>query len=136
MPPSQSQVLRLPGEHAHEHWISDGTGVWKPVAREPNVSGCIVAVEALAMDSAPFWMTASKDRSIDPSERVHLHWEAMGMDPAAAGRNCCHWRAEEESGRLLIATVALAAGVPQDDWIAMLPVAFEPSASIERNTAA
>jgi hypothetical protein len=130
MPSSLSQFLRMPGEQAHEHWTSNGSGGWKAVEAERSVSGCIVAIEALATDSAPFWMADSPDGAIDPAEMVGLHWEAMGLDTALPGRNWCHWRAGEESGRVLTATMALAAEVSQDEWISLLPVAFEPSARL------
>jgi hypothetical protein len=120
----------MPGEQAHEHWMADGNGGWKLAEAGRSVSGCIVAVEALALDSAPFWMADSQDGVIDPAETVGLHWEAMGTDTAMADRNWCHWRAGEESGRVLTATMALSVEASQDEWIALLPVAFEPSATL------
>jgi hypothetical protein len=120
----------MPGEQAQEHWVSDETGGWRAADARRSVSGCIVAVEAIAMDSAPFWMADSQDGAIDPAEVVGLHWEAMGMDRAIGGRNWWHWRVGQEPGRVLMGTMAFAAEVSQDEWLALMPVAFEPSVSL------
>jgi hypothetical protein len=89
-----------------------------------------MGVQALAMDSAPFWAVDSSDAAVELADMAALHWEATGMDTAAEGRNWCYWRAGADSGRVLVASMALAADVSQEEWIASLPAAFEPSARL------
>jgi hypothetical protein len=128
MAASSTQILRMPGEHEHELWNLGGNDEWKPAPEERNATPCILAVECLAMDSAPFWSVAPPETAVDPVEMVALHWEGLGVDTTGEGRNFCYWRAGEEQGRVLIATMALASEAPQDQWMALLPERFEPSA--------
>lgn len=127
---SSSSMLRLPGEDARELWLREGRGVWKRAARDDGSRGGILAIEAIATDSAPFWAPASSDPNVSVSAMAALHWEALGMDTEGGGRRWMHWQVCEQDGRVLAGTMGLADDAPEQEWAAFRPEAFELGARL------
>jgi hypothetical protein len=109
----------MPGEEALELWVADSRGTWRQSPEDRGTPGGTMAVECLAMDSLPFWSAASPEASIETGRMAALHWEALGVDTGGEGRCWCHWRAWEEQGRTLVATMAFAGEPPPGAWEAL-----------------
>jgi hypothetical protein len=132
MSASRSHFIRLPGESERELWICDEDSAWRRSDADDGRKGGWYAVEAVAIDSAPFWAPATVDAGADLSMIAALHWEALGASPEPGAQNWVHWRVGSNNDRIVIGTMALTAETKPDEWLSLLPETFEPSARLRR----
>jgi hypothetical protein len=130
MPSTSSPFFRFPGEVARELWLREGDGAWRRAAADNGAKGGLYVVDALALDSAPFWALATTDGPTDLEAIAALHWEGLGLEADEDGQSWIHWRVAEEGGRVLIGTMALVQGAALPKATELLPERFEPSARL------
>jgi hypothetical protein len=130
MSKGKSQILRLPGEATRELWQREGTGTWTLVGKDDGTPGGFFGIEAIALDSAPFWGKVMPDSQGSLESTASLRWEALGVATEGEGQSWAHWTVSEEEGQTLVGTVALAADAPQAEWAEHAPATFEISAQL------
>ena len=138
MAAAQEQFLILPGEDAREVWHSVAGGAWTRTADSSGKNG-VLALECLALDSAPFWARTPAGGVMDLPGVAALHWEALGLENGDEGRAWTHWKVVQEDGRVLVGSSALCRDAPQNAWLEQEPSSCELSAllySIPTNEAA
>lgn len=119
-------ILSLPGEDGREHWRHEvGTG-WKKLEGDDGASGGVFAIEAIALDSVPFWAVAPQDGRLDVAAVAALKWETLGLNESGDGKSWTHWEAGRSENRVLIASAGLAE-LPEAPWRGRMPDSFEAS---------
>jgi len=119
-------VLCLPGEDGREFWRHEaGTG-WKKMEGDDGAAGGVFAIEAIALDSVPFWAVAPQDGRLDVAAVAALKWETLGANEAGDGKSWTHWEAGRAENRVLIASAGLAE-LPEAPWQGRRPDSFEVS---------
>ena len=116
------QVLSFPGEESREAWQCGADGVW--MLAEHAVNDCLMGVESLAFDSAPFWSLTQEALN----ETVDLRWEALGMKNESGSRLWLHWPVMQKGRQALVSTLALAEDF--SGWEQCVHGRFEPSFSM------
>jgi len=125
------QTLSFPGEEARENWLCDAQGKCQPAERGGHAAGAVLAIESLALDSAPFWFLKREGAEQDTAEAVALRWEAFGIQAEGGAVSWAHWPVKETEKSLLISTLAIAAEGSPTEWSAAAGVErFEPSAKL------
>ncbi len=118
--------LCLPGETGREFWRLETGGGWKKVDAADGASGGVFAIEAIALDSVPFWAVAPQDGKLDVAAVAALKWETLGANEAGDGKSWVHWEAGRAENRVLVASAGLAE-VPEAPWEGQRPDSFELS---------
>lgn len=118
--------LCLPGESGREFWRLEAGGGWKKMEAGDGRSGGIFAIEALALDSVPFWAVAPQDGRLDVASVAALKWETLGSGDTDDGKSWTHWEAGRSENRVLVASAGLA-DVSESPWEGLRPDSFEPS---------
>ncbi|MCE9518562.1 MAG: hypothetical protein K8R87_03195 [Verrucomicrobia bacterium] len=118
--------LCLPGETGREYWRLETTGGWKKVEVADGTGGGVFAIEALALDSVPFWAVAPQDGKLDLAAVATLKWETLGANEAGDGKSWTHWEAGRSENRVLVASAGLA-DLPEAPWAGQRPDSFELS---------
>jgi hypothetical protein len=90
----------------------------------------VLVLEALALDSAPFWARTSQEGELVLKDIASLHWDAQGLEESAEGRSWTSWKVVEENGRVLVGTVALARESSSESWREHMPHSCEISPQI------
>lgn len=117
---TSQQMLSFPGEESREAWLCGADGIWMPA--DLAVNDCLMAVEALAFDSAPFWSLTQEALN----ETVDLRWEAFGMKNESGSCLWLHWPVMRKGRQSLVGTLALAEDF--SGWEHCAHGRFEPSA--------
>lgn len=130
MPENESLSLRLPGENGWELWLREGKKGWRKAEKDDGKRGDIFAIESLALDSSPFWLMGAGDTESNLEATAALRWDAQGHDTEGEGQSWLYWRVEEEEGRVLAATIAIASDGPEASWADYEPETFEIYASM------
>lgn len=117
------QVISFPGEESSETWQCCADGTWKLV--EHAVNDCLLGVESLAFDSAPFWSLSHEEA---PDETVALRWEGLGMSNEGGSRLWLHWPVMQKGRQALVGTLVLAEDF--SGWEHCVHGRFEPSARL------
>jgi len=99
-----------------ETWAGGSDGMWKLT---DNAPGAVMAIDAVAFDSAPFWSFNAELQD----EAVALRWEGFGIAREEGARLWLHWPVARRGTHLLVATLALRAESSLPD-----SPAYEPSA--------
>lgn len=127
----QLQTLSFPGEEARESWLCDVEGNCQLAERGGHSTGGVLAIEALALDSAPFWLLKHEGANQGTAEAVALRWEAFGIQSEDGAVSWAHWPVKETEKSLLISTLAIAAEGSLTEWSSAAGVErFEPSAKL------
>lgn len=114
---SSSRALSFPGEEYRETWLCDANETWRRV--DHAVDDGVMALEAIAFDSAPFWSLNHEQAS---DEAVALRWESFGLTNASGSRLWLHWPVMRKGKQGLVGTLALAAESSLPNWRS-----YEPS---------
>lgn len=123
-----THLLRFPGADAWETWTGKPARPLQRVDAAQQTTGGVTAIEALALDSAPFWSLTQEDA--DTHAGVALRWESLGITGAGAAVPWSHWTVARTERRALIATMAVAGEAESDRWQRQSPERFEPSARL------
>lgn len=121
--------LCLPGESGREFWRHEPGNGWRKVDAPDGAQGGIFAIEAMALDSVPFWAVAPQDGKLDVAAVAALKWETLGANDAGEGKSWTHWEAGRDENRMLVGSAGLAE-VPEAPWEGQRPEAFELSARL------
>ena len=121
-----SAMLCLPGETGREFWRRESGSGWKKLDGDDETAGGIFAIEALALDSVPFWAVAPQDGKLDVAAVAALKWETLGADESGDGRSWTYWEAGRAENRVLVASAGLA-DLPELPWQDRRPDSFELS---------
>lgn len=125
-----NQLLSLPGEEHREMWRCRADGVWELTSSGTTLKEGVLVLEALSLDSAPFWARASQEGELVLKDITALHWEALGYDESDEGRSWSCWKIAEENGRVLVGTVALARESSSESWLDQMPQSCEISPQV------
>ncbi len=118
--------LCLPGETGREFWRLEAGGGWEKMDAADGTDGGIFAIEALGLDSVPFWAVAPQDGRLDVAAVAALKWETLGANEAGDGKSWTHWEAGRSENRVLVASAGLAE-LPEAPWEGRRPDSFELS---------
>ena len=101
--------LRFPGESTWELWRCNRAGQWE-VAAEAGLSEKVGVhgIQALCVDSAPFWSANQDDEDTDHVEVAALRWEALGVSDEDGARQSAQWTVVEQPHRHLIGSMAIS----------------------------
>lgn len=125
------QTLSFPGEDTREMWLCSADGKCQRAEIGGHSSGGVLGIEALALDSAPFWFMKREGADQDTSEAVALRWEALGIQQGDTATPWTHWPVKETEKNLLIETLAIAEEGSNVEWSAAASFErFEPSARL------
>ena len=111
-------ALCFPGEEARETWLRGADGVWR---RVEHATDGVMGVEAIAFDSAPFWLLNADAQD----EAVALRWEGFGLPNEGGARLWTHWPVTRKDKHVLVGTLALTAEAALPD-----SPGYEPSARL------
>lgn len=126
--PVDFQQLRLPGEDTWELWRRTNEGAWTKADRDDGTPGGLLGIEALALDSSPFWSLMIEGD--DLAGAASLRWESLGVETSGPGQNWTYWRVLEDQGKVLAGTVALDENANQTSWLKFRPDTFEISSRL------
>lgn len=121
--------LCLPGESGREVWRHEPGIGWKKLEGSDGIEGGIFAVEAMALDSVPFWAVAPQDGRMDVAAVAALKWETLGANEGGDGKSWTHWEVARDENRLLVASAGLV-DMPELPWEGRRPDSFELSAQL------
>ncbi len=121
--------LCLPGETGREFWRHEPGAGWKKLEADDGTEGGIFAIEALALDSVPFWAVAPQDGRVDVAAVAALKWETLGTDETGDGKSWAHWEVTRAENRVLVASAGLVE-LPEVPWEGQRPDSFELSARL------
>lgn len=124
------QLLSLPGEDHREIWRCRADGGWEPAPQGTTFKDGVLVLEALALDSAPFWARTSQEGELVIKDIASLHWDAQGLEESSEGHTWTCWKVAEENGRALVGTVALAREASSESWLEQMPLSCEISPQI------
>lgn len=123
-------LLCLPGESGREYWRHE-TGIgWKKLEGSESAEGEVFAIEAMALDSVPFWAVAPQDGKVDVAAVAALKWETLGASEDGDGKSWTHWEAGRAENRVLVGSAGLVANLPEPPWQGRRPESFELSPSL------
>ncbi|CAN5765864.1 hypothetical protein BH11VER1_BH11VER1_30100 [soil metagenome] len=121
------QLLSLPGEDHREVWRCRPDGEWELLPAGTQFKEGVLVLEALAFDSAPFWVRTSQGGELKLDEIASLHWEAQGLGVSDEGRAWTSWKVEEGNGRILVGTAGLAGEITAESSLEQMPQSCEIS---------
>lgn len=124
--PGARALLCLPGETGREFWRHESGVGWKKLDVADAGAGGVFVIEALALDSVPFWAVAPQDGKLDVDAVAALKWETLGAAAAGDGKSWMHWEAGRSENRVLVASAGLA-DLPEAPWQGRRPDSFELS---------
>ncbi|CAN5843675.1 hypothetical protein BH11VER1_BH11VER1_23110 [soil metagenome] len=124
------QLLSLPGEDHREIWRSRADGGWELAPAGTTLKDGVLVLEAMALDSAPFWARTSQEGALVLKDIASLHWDAQGLEETSEGCTWTCWKVAEENGRVLVGTVALVRESSSDSWVEQMPLSCEFSPQI------
>jgi hypothetical protein len=128
---SQHQTLSFPGEGARETWLCGADGRCRQAEFSANAKAGVLGIEALALDSAPFWFMKAEGAEQDLKEAVTLRWEALGSSMDEGAMPWAFWPVKETDKHILVGTMAICEELPQVDWAqAAAFEQYEPSARL------
>ena len=118
--------LSIPGKSGRELWRRGADGVCVKADDGAKPAGGVFIIEALALDSVPFWAVAPSDGKTDLHRVAALKREGLGINTEADGCAWTQWAVGQAENRMLIASAGLAQ-TPSPEMLEMLPEAFELS---------
>lgn len=124
------QLLSLPGEDQRELWRCRADGAWELAPVGTALKDGVLVLEAMALDSAPFWARTSQEGALVLQDIASLHWDALGLEESGEGRSWTCWKVAEDNGRVLVGTVALARESSSESWLEQMPLSCEISPQI------
>ena len=127
MAQKNNQWLSLPGENQRETWHCHVDGTWKISQTETTFKEHVLVLEAVALDSAPFWARTSQEGDLAIHEVTSLHWETLGLENSNGSQSWTCWKIAEKNGHVLVGTVALAREFSSDSWLEQMPKICEIS---------
>ncbi len=127
MATKSNQLISLPGEAQRETWLCSAEGHWEFSPDDAAGNGGVLILEALSLDSAPFWARTPQEGELNLEEVTSLHWEAQGLEERIEGRSVACWNVLSEKGRVLVGTAALAREPLPDAWLSLSPLSCEIS---------
>ena len=115
--------LCIPGRTGREFWYRDGPYWEKEVlVRQPG--RFVFAIEAVALESVPFWAVAPPGGMFDVDRVAALRREGMGISiDGGAARSWMQQELPGGDGRVLVASFGLS-GVLDKTAVAAMPSAF------------
>ena len=112
--------LRFPGDTTWETWRCNRAGQWE-LAADAGASEKVGVhgIQALCVDSAPFWSANQEDEGTDHAEVATLRWEALGVSDEDGARQSAQWTVVEQPHRHLIGSMAISGDMLDHESLGM-----------------
>ncbi len=121
--------MRFPGESTWEVWRCNRAGKWEhSVVADVNDKVSVHAIQAVCIDSSPFWSATQGEEVPDPDDVSILRWEAAGVSDVDGSRQSTCWKVLEQPHRHLIGSMAITADLADDESLGLAAEQYEISA--------